>query len=75
MKGKTRRATSVAALQFLLQNGADAKRSDDDGMTARDRAVKEIHFEAIATLDEFSVGHATHDPTKKPLAILDKTPS
>ena len=75
MNGKTRRATSVAALQFLLQNGANAERSDDDGMTARDRAVKEIRLEAIAILDKFAEEHAAHNPTKKPLAILDKMPN
>ena len=75
MNGKTRRATSVAALQFLLKNGADAKRADNNGLTARDHAIKEVRLEAIVTIDEFSEGHAVHNPSEKPCAILDKMPN
>ena len=75
MNGKTRRATSVATLQCLLENGADTNRLDDDGMTARDRAVKEIRLEAIAILDKFSEGHVARNPPVKLLQILDKMPN
>ena len=56
--GKTRRATSVAALKLLLENGANANHRDCRGMTAHNRAQREKRYEAVKILGKF---HRSND--------------
>lgn len=53
--GSTPRPTAVAAIRLLLQSGADAKKKDVTGVTAKDRAAREKREDAVAVFEEFGV--------------------
>mmetsp|Transcript_104643 Transcript_104643/g.223663 ORF Transcript_104643/g.223663 Transcript_104643/m.223663 type:complete len:309 (-) Transcript_104643:86-1012(-) len=48
-----KRPTPTGALRLLLEHGADAARKDNDGNTAKARAIKEKREEAVAIFEEF----------------------
>ena len=49
------RPTAVTAIRLLLQSGADAKRKDVTGVTAKGRAAREELDDAVAVFAEFGV--------------------
>lgn len=53
MNGKVKRPTPTETLKLLLERGADTSRKDDDGMTAKQRAMKEKRDDAVAIFEEF----------------------
>ena len=46
------RPTAASALQLLLDRGADVWQKDNTGMTAKDRARKEMQMEAVTMIEE-----------------------
>jgi len=52
--GGERRETPVIALRLLLESGADPKRQDVRGMSAKDYAVKAKREEAVSIFNEFA---------------------
>ena len=48
-----KRPTPTATLRLLIERGADLSHVDGDGMTAKERAMKEKRDDAVAIFEEF----------------------